>query len=237
MSGRHPISTLPVLYDMPELADVTVEHNDVFDLYRTRKNTPVVIIVGGFPDRGFQKIVGCRFREMQSTISWARLIAASGLTAVTYANEEPERDLHAILRTIREKTEHIGLWASSGNVPLALSLLMRDGREDITCAALCYGYTLDVDEQAKAFGFVNPCAGKSVEDLRRDVPLFIARAGRDEMPRLNETLDRFVCSALSENLPITVANHADGPHSFDLLHDSDTTRSVIRQVLTFLVSR
>jgi hypothetical protein len=125
----------------------------------------------------------------------------------------------------------------SGNAPLALDLLMRE--KNLNCAALCYGVMLDLDgstsvaESARKFGFANPAAGKSVRDLPPDLPLFIARAGRDE-PGLNETLDRFIAHALAGNLPITVANHATGPHAFDVLHDSETSRDIIRQILAFL---
>ena len=56
---------------------------------------------------------------------------------------------------------------------------------------------------------------------RVDVPLFVARAGRDEMPRLNETLDAFLTKAVARNLPITFANHPTGPHAFDLFDDLD----------------
>ncbi len=85
---------------------------------------------------------------------------------------------------------------------------MQESREYLKCAVLCYGCMLDLDgfnhiaEAARIWGFVNPCAGKSVEDLPHDVPLFIARAGRDEMPHLNETLDRFLGKALTRNLPL-----------------------------------
>src|SRR5437773_7130935 len=67
---------------------------------------------------------------------------------------------------------------------------------------------------------------KSVDDLPDDVPLFIARAGRDEMPGLNETLDRFAAKALDRNLPITMVNHANGPHAFDLVDDSDMSHEI-----------
>ena len=93
-----------------------------------------------------------------------------------------------------------------------------------------------VADAARAFGFVNPCAGRSFEDLRKDVPFFLARAGQDEMPRLNETLDRFVAGALGSNLPITLTNHATGPHAFDLFHDSAASREAVRQTLAFLRS-
>lgn len=209
--------------------------------------TPAVVIVAGFPDPGFEANVGCKFKEMGSSVSWARLLAASGLSAVTYANREPAADLHALLGYVRRAAAslgidggRLGLWASSGNAPLALSALMREGPGGLKCAALCYGYTLDlggaagVAEAAARWGFANPCAGKSVADLPPRTPLFIARAGRDQMPGLNDALDRFLSEALARNLPLTLANHPDAPHAFDLLHDSETSREVIRQILTFL---
>jgi len=116
-----------------------------------------------------------------------------------------------------------------------------DGTRDyLKCAALCYGFLLDfpgsstVADASKTFGFANPCAGKSLDDLPPSVPLFLARAGKDEFPHLNETMDRFVVEALLRNLPITFVNHADGPHAFDLLHDSEASREIIRQILAFL---
>lgn len=184
---------------------------------------------------------------MESYVSWARLVAASGMVAITYTNRDPATDLRALLQHVRQNGESLGIdenriggWACSGNVSLALSLLMQEGREPLRCAALLYGYTLDLDgstgvaEAARSRGFVNPCAGKSLDDLAADVPLFIARAGADEMPGLNETLDRFVVQALGLNLPLTLVNHATGPHAFDLFHDSETSREVIRPLLAFL---
>jgi acetyl esterase/lipase len=129
--------------------------------------------------------------------------------------------------------------AFSGHVPNALSLLMR-ARQSVACAVLCYGYMLDLEgstsvaDAAAMFRFVNPCAGRSVADLPVDTPLFIARAGHDETPRLNEALDRFVTAALAHNLPITLANHAAGPHAFDIIQDSAASRQIITQILAFL---
>jgi hypothetical protein len=118
---------------------------------------------------------------------------------------------------------------------------MREGASAyVRCAVLSYAYTLDADgatgvaDAARLFGFVNPCAGRSVEDIPRDIPLFLARAGLDRMPHLNESLDRFVAQGLTCNLPVTLVNHAKAPHAFDLLHDSETSREVVRQMLAFL---
>ena len=54
------------------------------------------------------------------------------------------------------------------------------------------------------------------------------------MPRLNEVLDLFVAMGLARNLPMTVVNHADGPHAFDIYHDSETSHEIVRQMLAFL---
>jgi hypothetical protein len=100
--------------------------------------------------------------------------------------------------------------------------------------------TLDLDgsavvaEAAKEYGFVNACAGRSVKDLPADVPLYMVRAGRDHFPGLNETMDRFISSALAHNLPVTFVNHHTGPHTFDLDDDSEVSREIIRQALAFL---
>lgn len=208
---------------------------------------PAVVFVAGFPDAGYEAKLGCKFKEMGACVSWGRLTAASGLAAITYTNREPAIDLEVLLGYIRQNAARFdiderrtGLWASSGNVPLALSALMREGRERLRCAALCYGFTLDSDgfthvaEAARTWGFVNPCAGKTVADLPADVPLFIARAGRDEIPHLNETLERFVTGALARNVPLTFVNHPTAPHAFDLLDESETSREIVRQILAFM---
>lgn len=255
------ISKKVVVYRIPGMDAVTIRRDveyraadtgvltmDVYypPQFKGGARIPAVVIVAGYPDAGFERVVGCKFKELGSSISWAQLMAASGVVAITYTNREPAADLHALLQHVRQQAaalgideNRVGVWACSGNVPLALSVLMREDREYLKCAVLCYGIMLDLDgsthvaEAARTWGFVNPCAGKSVADLPQDIPLFIVRAGQDEFPHLNETIDRFLARALSRNLPITFANHAAAPHAFDLLHDSETSREIIRQILAF----
>jgi dienelactone hydrolase len=223
-----------------------------FDLYYppdspSGARVPAVVFVAGYTDAGFQKMLGCRFKEMQSSISWGQLTAVSGLAAITYTNREPATDVQALLQYVRRNAarlgldeNRIGLWACSGHVPVALSVLMREGSAYLKCAVLCYGFMLDLDgasvvaRAARTWGFVNPCAGKTVEDLPRETPLFIVRAGQDQMPRLNETIDRFLAEALARNLPLTFTNHRAAPHAFDLMSDDETSREIIRQILAFM---
>jgi hypothetical protein len=215
-----------------------------------RARLPAVVLVAGYNDVGYEKMLGVRFKEMAMAVSWGQLIAASGMVAIAYTNREPAADFGALLQHLRDNAEalgidgeRIGLWACSGSVPLALSALMQPQRAFVKCAALLYGYMLDLDgaigvaEAAQAFRFTNPNAGKSLEDLPAALPLFIVRAGQEQFPGLNDSIDRCFARALALNRPITLVNHAAGPHSFDLLHDSETSRRIIRQVLDFLTAQ
>lgn len=259
---RHDIAKKPVVYRLPG-SDAVIVRPDMkyretdsgvltMDIYypgelHSGERIPVVVFVLGYPDAGVQKTIGCKAKEMASSISWARLAAASGMAAITYTNQEPATDIHALLAYVRQNApafgideNRIGLFAASGNVPMALSLLMQEPGMHLKCAVLCYGFMLDLEgsnwisEAATRWGFVNACAGKSVEDLPRDVPLFVARAGQDEFPHLNEAMDRFLTGALARNLPITFTNHPAGPHAFDVVQDSEVSRVIIRQILGFM---
>lgn len=238
--------TRDVVYRPTAAGDLTM------DLYRPPgagdARLPAVVFISGYPDEGMKKIFGCRFKEMGSYVSWARLVAASGLAAIVATNREPVGDGRALLAFLAEHgaeigidERRIGIWACSGSGPTALSLLLDGG--SLRCAVLCYPMTLDLDgstgiaDAARAFGFANPSAGRRVEELPREVPLFVARAGRDEMPGLNGALDRFVGEAVRCNMPMTFVNHPEGPHAFDLFQDSEASRKVVRGVLGFLRSR
>jgi acetyl esterase/lipase len=256
------LAKLTVLYPIPGVDAVRVRRDEPYraieagpltmDVYypagaATGARLPAVLMVHGYSDAGLPNVMGRTFKEMGQTVSWAMLIAASGMIAVLYSNREPVEDVASVLRHIRDQADNlgidqsrVGLWAGSGHVPLALWLLMQREFDYVKCAALCYGFMLDSDgatgvaDMQKTFPFANPGAGKSVDDVRSDVPLLIVRAGHDQFAGLNESIDNFVAGALRRNLPITLINHADSPHAFDLFHDSDTTREIIRQILSFM---
>src|SRR5258708_8018934 len=212
MPGQDSVT---VRRDVPYRDDLTS------DLYyppdsKPEVRTPAVVFVTGYPDPGFQKFLGCRQKEMASYISWAELVAASGIIAITYSNREPPADAEAVIAFIRQNAEtlgidesRIGVWSCSGSVPTALSVLMNEPSDVFRCAVLCYGLMLDLDghtaveDGAQQFGYRNPAAGESVSDLPPKLPLMIVRAGHDGFPHLNETLDRFVSKAVQCNLPLT----------------------------------
>jgi hypothetical protein len=222
------------------------------DLYypphqESRSGLPVVVFVMGYPDAGMQRILGCRAKDTGAYTSWARLVAASGMVGVNYSGQDQPTDVLAVLRYLRENARSLGLdasrialWSCSGNVPNALGVLIAEAAGSIRCAALCYGLMFDVPgesflaEAAKTFGCAIPNAGRSAADLPPETPLMIARSGRDELPRLNDTIDRFVADALALDLAITVVNHRGAPHAFDTILDDEPTREIVRRMLDFL---
>ena len=98
-ASQHDIATKTVLYQMPGTEDVEVRRDVEFrggdgtalalDLYhppaaaRRTGRAPLVLIIAGYPDPGFQRFVGRSFKDIGSTTSWARLIAASGMAAIS----------------------------------------------------------------------------------------------------------------------------------------------------------
>lgn len=231
---RHEIALKPVVLRMPCMDDVSVradvpyktaEHR--MDLYypptsKAGPALPAVLFVFGFPDAGTRQKLGCSGKEMASYVSWARLVASFGMVAITYVASEPDRDVRDVLEYVRTNAdalginaERLGVWACSGNVPAALSLLAA-AEQRFACATLCYGYMGDEPP------------------LPREMPLLIVRAGGDEMPGLNDQIDAFVPRALRANLPLTVINQPAAPHAFDIQDDSDASRMAIVRILAFL---
>src|SRR3954465_13384895 len=87
---------------------------------------PAVVLVAGYNDVGYEKMLGVKFKEMALAVSWGQLIAASGMRAIASSNREPAPDLAALLQHVRAQAaplgidaDRVGLWACSGNVPLA----------------------------------------------------------------------------------------------------------------------
>ena len=255
---RADIARRPLVLRLPGMTEVVVERNvpyrdgedGLFDVYRAPDASaaavrPAVIFVVGNPDAGARRFVGCALSEMESYVTWARLLAVSGFVAVTYTNADPPKDVRRVIDHVRANAaslgvdpERIGIWSCSGNAPNALGVLM-DHRDTVRCALLYYPYMLDIDgstavaEAAAMYRFTNTAAGRSFDELP-PLPLCLVRAGHDAMHRLNEALDRFVAQAVKADRPLTLINAAGAPHAFDIMTDADASRAVIRQSVAFL---
>jgi hypothetical protein len=209
---------------------------------------PAVVFVTGYRDKDGLDLIGLRLKEWGGYVSWGQLVAASGLVGITYSCSEPSVDAKEVQNFVRDHSaefgidpERIGIWAASGNGPTALSMLM-GGSTGLRFAVLSNTYMLDLDgdtmvsDMAAQFGFSAPNVGKSVRDLDPQVPLFLVRSGKDEVPGLNQTIDRFARRAIEANLPIQLVNLPDAPHSYDTLHDTERSRETIQQIVHFMLA-
>jgi hypothetical protein len=253
--ARHPITLKRIIHDLESMRQVEVTHDvayhenlklDVYHPVRSaRALPPAVIIVAGYRDVGVPMTLGCNFREMEFVISLAQLLAVSGMAAVTYSTSAPAQDVGRVADFIarsgaelRIDAKRVGVWASSGNGPVALGFLM-EKRPVVRAAVLSNMYTFDaaditaVAEASATYRFVNATAGRSVADLPTDLPMQIVRCGQDDAG-LNAALDRFVADAVRANLPITFVNHATAPHAFEINVDTPVSHHILDGMLSFM---
>ena len=252
---EHPLARLAVVYPHPEAEAVEV-HRDVelagmrADLYRPRGaagSLPAVVFVSGYPDSGFQRAMGRSFNEMGGVESWARLIAADcGFAAIPFANRGfPGADAQRFMQALADDgvagvdSTRLAVWASSGNAPAALSVVAKLP-QTVRCGVFLYPFLLGAtaSEASAQYKFdYSCCEVLSVGSLPGNTPLLLMRAGQDEFPGLNESIEAFAAEAKSRKIPVTLCDAPEARHAFDLMQDTADSRRTIRQVLDFLKTR
>ncbi|HEX8650029.1 MAG TPA: alpha/beta hydrolase [Pyrinomonadaceae bacterium] len=187
--------------------------------------------------------------------SWGRLVAASGMVGITFTHRlgfpkplltESASDVNAAIDYVRTNADSLNvdkdricLAAYSAGGPM-LSMAMRDKPKYVRCLVAFYAF-MDIQQSelhrahetpdlVKAFSPITYLAN----DADKIAPMFIARAGLDEIPTMNDSIDRFIREAISKNASITFANHPKGVHGFDNQNDDERSREIIRSVITFM---
>jgi tetratricopeptide (TPR) repeat protein len=184
---------------------------------------PTVVFVNGVGDwPGNAKL-----RTWGQYTSWPRLVAASGLAAVTFdarngdANAEDVRDAFAYVmergKAVGIDSSRVAAWSCSANVRAALTLLMPAGAPAVKTAVMYYG-------------------GGDPAVVRNDLPVLLVRAGRDRAQQ-NEQIDRLAAQALAANAPWTVMNLPTAHHAFDVLDNTEESRSAVRKTVAYLHDR
>jgi acetyl esterase/lipase len=185
---------------------------------------------------------------------WGRLAAASGLVGVTFTHRlgypkpllaESGADVAAAIDYVRANAEKLGadpdricLAAYSAGGPL-LTLGYDTRRPYIRCLIAVYAF-LDVQqsslhrdnepaERVKQYSMIEHLGEKRA----REMPTLVARAGLDEIPTMNDSIDRFIARAIRENANVTVMNHPAGVHGFDNQNDDDRSREIMEFLLAF----
>jgi len=266
-SAPPDITKLRIVYRVPGMDQVQVRRNLVYrvvgearlelDVYSppaalAGARRPAVILIHGGPVPA-----GASAKNMGVFLSYGELLAASGLTAVTFSHRfygasalaDAAGDVAAAVDYVRGHAEELGidrdriaLWAFSGGGPF-LSQALRE-RWPFVRAIVAYYAVLDLqvpppgaasgitDETRREFSPVHHLAAGG----EQTPPLFVARAGRDN-PWLNASIDRFVQEALARNAPLELMTHPAGQHGFDVLNDDDRSREIIARTLDFLKRR
>jgi acetyl esterase/lipase len=254
---------MPVVYKIPGMDKVKVLQNlkymqtddpnilmDVYlplDLARGEKRPAVIFIHGGVKTEYTPKDWGI-YR------TWGRLVAASGFVGVTFTHrlEYPNKsldnaaqDVTAAISYVRANAgkygvdkDRICLIAYSAGGPM-LSLAMRGETPYVRCLIGFYAF-MDV-QQSDYRKTERPETAKSFSpitylqtDTSKIPPMFLARAGHDEVPTMGDSIDRFVKEALARNIALTFVNHPKGVHGFDNQNDDERSREIIRSAIAFM---
>src|SRR5438874_13663489 len=244
---------MPVVLKVPGMDTVKVVENlkytksddanvlmDIYippDLSENEKRPAVIFLHGGAKTDYTPKDWGVY-------TSWGRLIAASGFVGVTFTHrlEYPTASLEKAAVDVLDAVKYVRvnadkyhvdkdrvcLIAYSAGGPL-LTLALRGDMPFIRCLVGFYSF-MDI-QQSDYAKTENPEAVKAFSpityletDTSKIPPMFLARAGHDEVPTMLDSIDRFVAKALSANVALTLMNHPQGVHGFDNQNDDDRSQ-------------
>ena len=251
-----------VVYDLPRMDDVIIKrdipYQDIggsplkMDIYYPpdfdfKSKIPAVIIVLGYPDVAGKKLLGSEFKNYIQLVSWCKIISASGMAGIVYESVNPEKDIIALSNYLKTNEDEvkidinkIGAWTCSAHTPTTISYILNGADNIFKCAVVYYGFFLtndfkylpQIDTLSQNMGFKTPRLSEPTV-WRKDVPIMIVRAGKDNVPYINQTLSSFYDQALSQDLSITLINYQNGVHGFDAALDNETTRQIIKTTLEF----
>jgi acetyl esterase/lipase len=254
---------MPVVYQVPRMDKVKVvqnlkytksdDPNVLMDIYMPpgtseREKHPVVMFIHGGAKTEYTP------KDWGIYTSWGRIVAASGFVGVTFTHrlKYPDKSLELAAQDVRAAINYLlanadrysadpdrmCLATYSAGGPM-LSLAMGGEMPFVRCLIAFYSF-MDVrqsdyrnTENAETLKVFSPITYLN-KDPSRIPPIFIARAGRDEVSTMDDSIDRFIKEALVADIALTVANHPQGVHGFDNQNNDDRSREIIRTALEFM---
>jgi glyoxylase-like metal-dependent hydrolase (beta-lactamase superfamily II) len=225
-----------VVYTLPKMDEVLLANElayhgnlkvDIYypPNYNFETKLPIVILAHGFQETDeFDK-------DMPQHMDWARLIAVSGMIAISaQAGDSPVDNFYRVFDFLIANKDllgldlsRIGFWAVSGQGAPAIKALQ---------------------DEKLAFRDAFKAAVFLYSDFRTAIPsawpktlsLFVVKAGSDQaIP--GPTIDNFVAQARASQIATEYIELADAPHGFDVFQNTQASKTTIRQALEFLKGR
>lgn len=251
-----------VVFELPRMDDLIIKKAIAFqdiagstlkmDIYYPpdfdfQRKIPAVIMVLGYPDMAGKKLIGSEFKNHIQFVSWCKIIAASGMASIVYQSNNPEQDIITLsnyLKTNEDKLKidnsKIGAYTCSAHTPTTITTILNGSNNIFKCAVVYYGFFLtsdfkylsQIDSLSQKMGFRTPRLSEPTT-WKKDIPIMVVRAGKDNVPYINQTLASFYEKALNQNLPITLINYSNGVHGFEVYNDNETSRQIIKNTIEF----
>jgi acetyl esterase/lipase len=242
--------------------DVTGGRPLTMDVYRAAsapaERRPALVFVHGGLVAGQ---TGPLPTEWPSYRSWGRLAAAAGLAGVVFNHRlttegnlsTASSDVTAAIEYVRAQSTTLGIDPDrlcvavySAGGPLA-SVVLRERLPYVRCLVLFYPY-LDLEHLRVASRFRAAHPAAHVDSLvprhspahlltvaSADLPpIFVAMAGQDQIPNLNDSIDRFMRAAMANRVEIDFTLHRRGDHGFDQRNHDARTREILERVIAFV---
>jgi acetyl esterase/lipase len=254
---------MPVVYQVPGMDKVKAvqnlkytksdDPNVLLDVYlpsdeRQDSKHPMVIFIHGGAKTEYTP------KDWGVFTTWGRLVATSGFVGVTFTHrlQYPDKsleiaagDVRAAIDYVRTNAEkykadkdRVALISFSAGGPM-LSLAMNGEMPFVRCLLGFYSF-MDIrqsdfrkTENPETLERFSPITYLQ-KDAAKIPPMLLARAGRDEVPTMDDSIDRFVKEALAANAALTFANHPQGVHGFDNQNNDERSREIIRAALEFM---
>ena len=265
MSDPTPFPERNIVYRLPGMEEVWVERDQIyksvdevelkFDVYRPphsdpTSNLPAVVFVHG---EGPPEVIA-NSKDWGQYNGWGRLIASSGMIAVTFNRRsshffshlsESAADVEDMLDHIIDSThelridpQRLAIWTCSGGAPFGIRAGLK---REVQCMAVYYGRMslepirdgIEEEVSQSLLDEYSPVVHLGSMSPERAPPIFMAKAELDDLVGVNESIDEATELALARNLPMTVANHPLGEHGMDVRNDDDRMREIIAETLVF----
>jgi dienelactone hydrolase len=221
-----------VVYTLPEmdkvlLASELAYYNDLtVDIYyppnyNFEAKLPIVILSHGFPSSYYGD------KDMTSHIDWAKLIAASGMIAISaQSGDDPIQNSYHVFDFLAANADflsvdltRVGFWScSSQSQPVFTAFQDKNHpfREAFKAAVFLYS----------DLGLADPSVWP------QNLSLFVVRAGNDQGTSVVD-MDNFVAQARSNNIPTEYIVLEGAPHAFDIYQNTQASKDTVQRALDF----